>query len=95
MLPDAQCRLDFIFLISNDDRIPNDDSGEGAPGVDLFHILSPQSIYYRFFSPLKSMTHDMLVQLTQIDYDLNIALVAIYRSQKEEKMRSKIVWKLD
>lgn len=54
--------------------------------VDLFQILSPQTIHYRFFSPLKSMSHEMLVRLTQIDYDLDIALVALDRGQGCEKM---------
>jgi acetyltransferase len=60
---------------------------EDAPlVVDLFQVLSQQSIYYRFFSPIKSIRKDMLVRLTQIDYDLDIALVAMDRSQKDEKM---------
>ena len=54
--------------------------------VDLFQVLSQQSIYYRFFSPIKSIRKDMLVRLTQIDYDLDIALVAMDRSQKDEKV---------
>ncbi len=45
--------------------------------VDLFHVLSPTSIYFRFFSPLKELTEDMLARFTQIDYDREIALVAV------------------
>ncbi len=60
---------------------------EDAPlMVDLFQILSPQTIYYRFFRPLKAMTHEMLVQMTQIDYDLDIALVAVDRSKENERI---------
>jgi acetyltransferase len=31
----------------------------------------------RFFSPLKELSKDMLIKLTQIDYDREIALVAL------------------
>ncbi|MGQ9484366.1 MAG: GNAT family N-acetyltransferase [Desulfosoma sp.] len=45
--------------------------------VDLFHVLSPTSIYFRFFSPIKELSEDMLARFTQIDYDREIALVAV------------------
>ena len=54
--------------------------------VDLFHSLSEETIYYRFFTPLKSLSHDMLVVFTQIDYDRDMALVAMDASQPEEKI---------
>jgi len=54
--------------------------------VDLFHDLSSQTIYYRFFSPIKSMSHKMLVQLTQIDYYRDMALVAIDNSREKERI---------
>lgn len=43
----------------------------------LFDTLSKSSIYNRFFSPVKSLTRKMLVGYTQIDYDRQIALVAV------------------
>jgi len=45
--------------------------------VDLFNSLSRQSIYYRFFSPMKKLPPDMLARFTQIDYDRDMALVAL------------------
>ncbi|MGB6281839.1 MAG: acetate--CoA ligase family protein, partial [Syntrophobacteria bacterium] len=43
---------------------------EDAPALlDLFHALSPTSVYYRFFSPMKSLSASMLARFTQIDYD--------------------------
>jgi acetyltransferase len=54
--------------------------------VELFESLSPRSIYFRFFSPLKHLSHSMLARFTQIDYDRHIALVAISESQPDEKM---------
>jgi acetyltransferase len=45
--------------------------------VELFDTLSPTSIYYRFFGPLKVLPHSMLVRFTQIDYDREIDMVAL------------------
>ena len=44
---------------------------------DLFDRLSATSIYHRFFSPLKTLPHYMLVRFTQIDYEREISLVAL------------------
>lgn len=60
---------------------------EDAPlMVELFSSLSPHSIYLRFFSHLRQLPHKMLARLTQIDYDREIALVAIDDSNSREKM---------
>jgi acetyltransferase len=54
--------------------------------VDLFHSLSERSIYYRFFSPLKSLPPEMLARFTQLDYDRDMALVAFDQTHMGEKM---------
>ncbi|MDY6792618.1 MAG: bifunctional acetate--CoA ligase family protein/GNAT family N-acetyltransferase [Thermodesulfobacteriota bacterium] len=54
--------------------------------VELFESLSPRSVYMRFFNPLKRLPHSMLARFTQIDYDREIALVALSKSQLKEKM---------
>jgi len=60
---------------------------EDAPLLsELFATLSPQSIYYRFFYPMKKLSQKMLARFTQIDYDREIALVAISESGSQEKM---------
>jgi len=60
---------------------------EDAPALlDLFHTLSPTSVYYRFFSPMKSLSTSMLARFTQIDYDREIALVALQEERPEGKM---------
>ncbi len=60
---------------------------EDAPALlDLFHALSPTSVYYRFFSPMKSLSASMLARFTQIDYDREIALVALQEERPEGKM---------
>jgi len=60
---------------------------EDAPLFDaLFSTLSPESIYFRFFSPLKRISPEMLARFTQIDYDRDMALVAIAESAQGEEM---------
>ncbi len=54
--------------------------------TDLFYSLSPRSIYMRFFSPIKQLSREMLVRLTQIDYDREIALVALMGREGDRKM---------
>ncbi len=54
--------------------------------VELFESLSPRSVYNRFFSPLKHLPHSMLARFTQIDYDREIALVALLESESGERM---------
>jgi len=54
--------------------------------VNLFNTLSPTSIYYRFFIPMKALPHNMLARFTQIDYDREIALVALDANRREERM---------
>jgi acetyltransferase len=53
---------------------------------DLFESLSPRSVYMRFFTPLKRFPQNMLARFTQIDYDREMALVALPESESEEKM---------
>ena len=60
---------------------------EDAPiFIELFESLSPRSIYLRFFSPIKSLRHSMIVRFTQIDYDRETALVAIRKTDSKEEM---------
>ena len=54
--------------------------------VQLFESLSQQSIYFRFFSSLKKLPSHMLARFTQIDYDREIALVALLGTEPNEKM---------
>lgn len=60
---------------------------EDAPlFTDLFRVLSPTTIYYRFFGILKELPPEMLARFTQIDYDREIALVAIDEDSATERM---------
>ena len=52
----------------------------------LFKVLSPTTIYYRFFGMLKELKPEMLARFTQIDYDREIALVAIDEDSQTDSM---------
>ena len=52
----------------------------------LFKVLSPTTIYYRFFGTLKELQPEMLARFTQIDYDREIALVAIDEDSETDSM---------
>ncbi len=50
---------------------------EDAPLFQIFFkVLSPETIYSRFFSLIKELNPKMLARFTQIDYDREVALVA-------------------
>ena len=49
--------------------------------------LSPRSSYLRFHSPVRELTRERLVRFTQIDYDREMAFVAVDSSGDDEEMR--------
>ncbi|MBU6953014.1 bifunctional acetate--CoA ligase family protein/GNAT family N-acetyltransferase [Hahella sp. HN01] len=52
--------------------------GEDEPShIEFYSGLSPESIRYRFFHYRKSFTHDEMVQMLQIDYDREMAFIAM------------------
>ena len=60
---------------------------EDAPlFVELFNVLTPTSIYYRFFSVVKTLSPEILARFTQIDYDREIAFVALDEREVQERM---------
>ena len=54
--------------------------------IDLFATLSPSSVYFRFFQHIKELSPATVAMLTQTDYDRHMALVALDRSSRAEKM---------
>lgn len=50
--------------------------------IELFETFSERTIRLRFFSLLKRLTHDNLIRLCHLDYDREMALVAIHRDEK-------------
>ncbi|MCD4716819.1 MAG: GNAT family N-acetyltransferase, partial [Desulfobacterales bacterium] len=60
---------------------------EDAPLLEgLFNTLSEQSVYYRFFTPMKTLSRETIAYFTQIDYDRDIALVAIHKDKQGENI---------
>jgi len=45
--------------------------------------LSPQSKYFRFMQSLNELTQQMLVRFTQLDYNRELALIALFESEEE------------
>nr|WP_320012965.1 GNAT family N-acetyltransferase [uncultured Desulfobulbus sp.] len=53
---------------------------------DLFNTLTPTSIYYRFFSVVKTLSPEILARFTQIDYDREISFVGLDENLGKERM---------
>ena len=49
----------------------------------LFSRLSPEDIRYRFFSMLRALSPEQVARLTQVDYDREMALVAVREATGE------------
>jgi acetyltransferase len=52
----------------------------------LWSTFSSKTLYYRFSKQIMELSHEMLVSFTQIDYDREIALVAIHRNESGGEM---------
>jgi len=57
----------------------------------LFKVLSPTTIYYRFFGALKELNPEMLARFTQVDYDREIALVALDEAGDKDSKTDKML----
>jgi len=51
---------------------------------DLVRRLSPESRYFRFVSSMRELSDRMLAKFTLIDYDREMALVAIYNERQPQ-----------
>ena len=51
---------------------------------DLVHRISPESRYFRFVSPITELTPSMLARFTLIDYDREMALVAVLKERSAD-----------
>ncbi len=48
--------------------------------------VTKEDLYYRYFSEINEFTHDDLANMTQIDYDREMAFVAVRESEKGEEI---------
>ena len=60
--------------------------GDAPMLEELFKTLTPHSVYLRFFTFLRQLPPAMLARFTQIDYQHEIALVALLQQDGGEKM---------
>ena len=58
---------------------------DGPLILDLFHKLSPETIYFRFLTRLDKLQPELLKHILEIDYETHFTLVAV---NKEEEMGS-------
>lgn len=61
---------------------PEDEPMEG----EMFTTFSESTQRFRFFAPIKEVSHEMLVRYTQIDYDREIAIIAELSEQGKKHM---------
>jgi acetyltransferase len=54
--------------------------------AEMFKTFSKETQRQRFFGMVGEVSHDLLQRYTQIDYDREIALIALVREGKEKKM---------
>ncbi len=54
--------------------------------LELFNTFSKETIVYRFFHVIKVTTHEQLVRFTQIDYDREIAIIAVCQPPGRERI---------
>jgi acyl-CoA hydrolase/ribosomal protein S18 acetylase RimI-like enzyme len=52
----------------------------------LFYRFSDQAVYYRYFSPIKTMPHKKMQEYVNVDYRYNISIVAIVEESGVEKI---------
>jgi RimJ/RimL family protein N-acetyltransferase len=51
---------------------------------EMFYQLSEESVHYRFFSLIKAMPHEKLQRFLEVDYEADMALVAVVGSPPDE-----------
>lgn len=49
--------------------------------------VTKEDLYYRYFSEINEFTHEDLANMTQIDYDREMAFVAVRRMDNAEEIR--------
>jgi len=60
---------------------------EDEPQLQHFiALVTKEDLYYRYFSEINEFTHDDLANMTQIDYDREMAFVAIRRQDGNDEI---------
>ena len=50
---------------------------DAAAQADAFRRLAPEDIRWRFFSPMKELPAEQIARMTQVDYDREMAFIAV------------------
>ena len=58
---------------------------------EFFRRLSPQDIRYRFFSAMRELSPEQLARLTQVDYDREMAFIAVREASGETAAVARLV----
>lgn len=60
---------------------------EDEPGLQAFiNLVTKEDLYYRYFNEINKLTHEDLANMTQIDYDREMAFVAVRRKEGNEEI---------
>ncbi len=62
---------------------------------ELFYSFSSETVYYRFFSYLQAMPHEKLKRFVNIDYESEMAIVAVVKKGGEETIIGVARYSLD
>lgn len=54
--------------------------------LEMVNRLSKESLYFRFFGFVPKMTHELMTRFTQIDYDREMAIIALIEHKGQEEM---------
>jgi acetyltransferase len=61
-------------------------TSDGPLILDLFHKLSPETIYFRFLTHLDRMKPELLKHIVEIDYATHFTLVAEVENEEKESI---------
>jgi acetyltransferase len=61
----------------------------------FFHRLSPQDIRYRFFTAMREMSPEQMARLTQVDYDREMAFIAVREASGDTVAVARLVCEPD
>lgn len=88
VLPPYPGRYQKSIKAKNGDKVrlrpirPEDEPME----LEMVKRLSKQSLYFRFFGYVPRMTHELMTRFTQIDYDREMAIIALVDKPEGEEM---------
>ena len=88
VLPPYPGRYQKVIKAKNGQKVrlrpirPEDEPME----LEMVNRLSKESLYFRFFGYVPRMTHELMTRFTQIDYDREMAIIALVDKPGAEEM---------